>query len=104
MINKEQDLNQLETNQEQSVEQNQTDEKCKPKPNFKRAKKYCRFCAIGQLRIDFIDDLEAIKRFLSPYAKINPRRITGNCNMHQRHVANALKRARYLALVPFIKD
>ncbi|ADK87142.1 30S ribosomal protein S18 [Mycoplasmoides pneumoniae] len=74
------------------------------RPLFKRSKKYCRFCAIGQLRIDLIDDLEALKRFLSPYAKINPRRITGNCQMHQRHVAKALKRARYLALVPFVKD
>lgn len=76
-----------------------------PKANFrnKRRKKVCAFCAD---KIDFIDykDTVRIRKNLSERAKILPRRVTGTCARHQRQLTIAVKRARHLALVPYITD
>lgn len=68
-------------------------------PTFKR--KSCRFCFQRDLRIDY-KQVELLERFITERGKILPRRITGTCSKHQRALANAIKRARILALLPFV--
>jgi small subunit ribosomal protein S18 len=63
-------------------------------------KKVCRFCADHNLRIDYKEPSQ-LKLFVTERSKIIPRRISGNCAKHQRDVAQAIKRARMLALLPF---
>ncbi len=69
----------------------------------KRRKKVCAFCAD---KVDFIDykDTNRIRKNLSERAKILPRRVTGTCARHQRQLTIAVKRARHLALIPYITD
>ena len=68
-----------------------------------KKKKYCRF---RKARIKFIDykDPEFLKKFLNEQGKILPRRITGTSVKFQRKVATAVKRARHLALFPYVTD
>ena len=68
-----------------------------------KKKKYCRF---RKARIKFIDykDPEFLKKFLNEQGKILPRRITGTSVKFQRKVATAVKRARHLALLPYVSD
>ena len=68
-----------------------------------KKKKYCRF---RKARIKFIDykDPEFLKKFLNEQGKILPRRITGTSVKYQRKVATAVKRARHLALLPYVTD
>ncbi len=69
----------------------------------KRRKKVCAFCAD---KIDYIDykDTRRFSKNLSERAKILPRRVTGTCARHQRQLTIAVKRARHLALIPYITD
>lgn len=69
----------------------------------KRRKKVCAFCAD---KVDYIDykDTNRIRKNLSERAKILPRRVTGTCARHQRQLTIAVKRARHLALIPYITD
>lgn len=64
-------------------------------------KKPCAFCATKSEWIDY-KDVELLRRFMSDRAKIRARRVTGNCVQHQAEVANAIKVARELALVPYL--
>ena len=64
-------------------------------------KKVCRFCTQG-LKVDYKDP-DSLRRFVTERGKILPRRITGTCAKHQRMLANHIKRARVLALLPFVK-
>ena len=68
-----------------------------------KKKKYCRF---RRARIKFIDykDPEFLKKFLNEQGKILPRRFTGTSVNYQRKVATAVKRARHLALLPYVTD
>ncbi len=68
-----------------------------------KKKKYCRF---KKAKIKFIDykDPEFLKKFLNEQGKILPRRITGTSVKYQRKVATAIKRARHLALLPYVTD
>ena len=66
-------------------------------------KKYCRFKKAGIKYVDYKDP-EFLKKFLNDQGKILPRRITGNSLKFQRRVAQAVKRARHLALLPFVTD
>ena len=68
-----------------------------------KKKKYCRF---RKAKIKFIDykDPEFLKKFLNEQGKILPRRITGTSVKYQRKVATAVKRARNLALLPYLTD
>ena len=68
-----------------------------------KKKKYCRFKKSGIKYIDY-KDAEFLKKFLNEQGKILPRRITGNSLKYQRRVAQAVKRARHLALLPFVTD
>lgn len=65
-------------------------------------KKKCSLCA-NQIKVIDYKNIKLLRRFISPYAKIIPRRRTGNCAKHQRMVARAIKRARHLALLPFVQ-
>ena len=69
----------------------------------KYGKKKCKYCEMG---VDIIDykDLDLLKFSLSERYKIMPRRLTGNCKKHQEMVSNAIKRARHVALIPYIID
>ncbi|MBN1117976.1 MAG: 30S ribosomal protein S18 [Bacteroidales bacterium] len=68
-----------------------------------KKKKFCRF---KKNRIKYIDykDAEFLKRFLNEQGKILPRRLTGTSLKYQRKVATAIKRARHLALLPYVTD
>ena len=68
-----------------------------------KKKKYCRFKKSGIKYIDYKDP-EFLKKFLNEQGKILPRRITGTSLKYQRRVAQAVKRARQLALLPYVTD
>ena len=67
---------------------------------FYRRRKYCRFTAEGVTEIDY-KDIETLKQYISETGKIVPSRITGTKARYQRQLAKAVKRARYLALIPY---
>ena len=73
-----------------------------PTVDIKR-KKYCRFKKSGIKYVDYKDP-ESLKKFLNEQGKILPRRLTGTSLKFQRRVATAVKRARHLALLPFVTD
>ena len=67
---------------------------------FFRRRKYCRFTAEGITEIDY-KDLNLLKQYVSESGKIVPSRITGTKARYQRQLATAVKRARFLALLPY---
>ena len=67
---------------------------------FFRRRKFCRFTAEGVTDIDY-KDLDMLKQYISETGKIVPSRITGTKARYQRQLATAVKRARYLALLPY---
>ena len=67
---------------------------------FFRRKKFCRFTAEGTVEIDY-KDLAVLKQYITETGKIVPSRITGTKAFYQRQLAAAIKRARYLALLPY---
>ena len=67
---------------------------------FFRRRKFCRFTAEGVKQIDY-KDLETLKAYVTETGKIVPSRITGTKAKYQRQLATAIKRARYLALLPY---
>ncbi|MEW5758738.1 MAG: 30S ribosomal protein S18 [Candidatus Omnitrophota bacterium] len=67
-------------------------------PSFTRKRK-CKFCLAKQDTIDY-KDINRLSQFLSERGKILSKRISGNCSKHQRRLAEAIKRARFLALFP----
>ncbi len=71
--------------------------------NRRPRKKMCSFCADKIAYIDY-KDLAKIKKFTSERGKILPRRISGCCAKHQRQLTRAIKRARCIALLPYIAD
>ena len=77
----------------------------KPSPKRKRKvfhrRKVCRFCADSSIIIDYKDS-KTLKYFITERGKIIPRRITGTCASHQRLLTLAIKRARAIALLPFV--
>ncbi len=74
------------------------------KKNFKiRRKRVCRFCTANDIYIDFKNEKRLV-RFLTEQGKIIPRRTSGNCAKHQRQLARSIKRARHLALIPYVAD
>ncbi len=74
------------------------------RPARKKArKKVCHFCADRVETIDY-KDVARLRKFISERAKILPRRATGTCTKHQRELTNAIKRARQVALLPYVND
>ena len=68
---------------------------------YRKKKKICQMCAGKDVKYS---DAEIIKKYVSAdKGKILPRRITGACAKHQRHIANEVKKARFMAILPFVK-
>ena len=78
-------------------------EKNDRRQNRKGRKKVCSFCVD---KVDYIDykDVARLHKFISDRAKILPRRVTGTCAAHQRELTTAIKRARQVALLPYVND
>lgn len=74
-----------------------------PRKQFFRRRRVCKFC---EEKIDVVDykDVRLIGPFVSDRGKILPRRLTGTCSPHQRELAEAIKRARNIALLPFAAE
>lgn len=75
----------------------------RPNNHRKARKKVCAFCVDKVEKIDY-KDINRLRRYMSERAKILPRRVTGTCAAHQRELTVAIKRARYLALLPYSSD
>ncbi len=73
------------------------------RPSRRPRRKVCAFCEAKATSIDF-KDIDKLKRYMTERAKIVPRRVTGTCAEHQRQLTTAIKRARYVALLPYVKD
>ena len=71
------------------------------KPHKRR--KVCQFCVDKATFVDYKDTVK-LKKFTSERGKILPRRATGTCAMHQRQLTEAIKRARQVALLPYVVD
>ncbi len=69
----------------------------------RKKKKVCAFCADKIEHIDY-KDVARLRKCVSERAKILPRRITGTCAKHQRQLTVAIKRARHIAIMPYISD
>ena len=74
-----------------------------PRGARKGRRKVCSFCVD---KVDYIDykDVARLRRYMSERAKILPRRVTGTCAAHQRELTVAIKRARQIALLPYVTD
>ena len=69
----------------------------------RKRKKVCQFCVDKVAYIDYKDSAK-LRKFMSERSKILPRRTTGTCAMHQRELTEAIKRARQIALLPFVTE
>lgn len=67
---------------------------------YKKKKKVCYMCTGKDINYK---DVETLKRYTNDKGKILPRRVTGACAKHQRHIAEQIKYARFMALVPYVK-
>jgi len=70
---------------------------------FTPKRKVCRFCERNVKDIDF-KRIDILRRYVPERGKITPRRVTGTCAYHQRRLTTAIKRARLLALLPYVSD
>jgi len=68
-----------------------------------KKRRICRFCEEKELYVDYKDD-KRLLRFTTEQGKIIPRRTSGTCARHQRMLTTAIKRARHLALIPYVAD
>jgi small subunit ribosomal protein S18 len=70
---------------------------------FPPKRKFCRFCQRNVRGIDY-KAVEILKKYIPDRGKISPRRVTGTCAFHQRKLSLAIKRARLMALIPYVED
>ena len=75
----------------------------RPARDNRRRRKVCQFCVDKVELIDFKDTAK-LRKYTSDRGKILPRRMTGTCAMHQRQLTEAIKRARQIALLPFVTE
>lgn len=68
-----------------------------------KKRRICRFCEENAIYVDYKDE-KILQRFITEQGKIIPRRTSGTCANHQRILNTAIKRARHLALLPFVAD
>ena len=66
-------------------------------------KRVCAFCQNKELNIDY-KNIDVLKRYISESGKIEPMRLTGTCTKHQRRVTREIKKARIMALLPFVSE
>ena len=83
-------------------ETEKTDSPMRKKGGMRRRKKVCVFCGKDNV-IDYKDTAK-LKKYVSERGKILPRRITGTCAKHQRALTVAIKRARHVALMPYVAE
>mgnify|MGYP001332699630 CR=1 FL=1 len=76
--------------------------KGKRKPALSMRRKFCRFCADKARQIDY-KDMKTLETFIKERGKIVSSRVSGNCARHQRRVAEEIKKARFLALLPYTR-
>jgi small subunit ribosomal protein S18 len=69
----------------------------------KRRPKVCHYCASKIERVDY-KEAEKLRRYITERGKVIPKRVTGTCAKHQRQLTRAIKRARFLALLPYTSD
>ena len=79
-----------------------TDSPMRKKGGMRRRKKVCVFC--GKANVIDYKDTAKLKKYVSERGKILPRRITGTCAKHQRALTVAIKRARHVALMPYVAE
>jgi small subunit ribosomal protein S18 len=72
---------------------------------YKRKRKKIKKCRLCEMKLDYVDykDTRLLSEFLTDKGKIIPKRLTGNCSKHQRMVKVAIKRARQMGLLPYLK-
>jgi small subunit ribosomal protein S18 len=72
---------------------------------YRRRKKKIKKCRLCEMKLDYVDykDTKLLSEFLTDKGKIIPKRLTGNCSKHQRMVKVAIKRARQMGLLPYLK-
>ncbi len=70
---------------------------------YHRKRRFCAFCVEKVSLIDY-KEYEVLRRYLTEHGRLRPRRQTGTCAKHQRGLAKAVKRARHIALIPFVVD
>lgn len=75
----------------------------RPRGGRRPRRKFCAFCAEKATSIDYKDTAK-LRKFISEGGKIAPRRASGVCAKHQRQLATAIKRARVMALLPYISE
>lgn len=73
------------------------------KKERRKKRRQCNFCADKIEHIDY-KEIPRLRRYITERGKILPRRITGNCALHQRQLTSAIKRARILALLPYTSE
>ena len=78
------------------------EKKMRPRPRRGR-RKVCKFCADKAAHIDY-KNADELRKFTTERGKIMPRRMSGVCAKHQRELAIAIKRARVMALLPYVSD
>lgn len=76
------------------------------RPGYKNRRGRRKRCYFTENKVTYIDfkDYELLRRFISDRGKILPRRVTGTSAYYQKHLARAIKRARFMALLPFVKE
>lgn len=86
------------------MERNDRNDRNGDRPRMRKPRrKVCAFCVDKIQEIDY-KDIPRLRKYLSERAKIVPRRVTGTCARHQRQLTIAIKRARHLALLPYVSD
>lgn len=73
------------------------------RPIKRGRKKVCMFCVDRAEKIDY-KDIAKLRKCMTERSKILPRRVTGTCAYHQRELTKAIKRARHVALIPYVSD
>ena len=74
----------------------------RPNRRFRPTKRVCQFC-VEKTPIDY-KQVDVLSRYVHEFGRMRPRRQTGTCAKHQRHLAQEIKRARHIALLPFVSD
>ncbi|MCB5230347.1 MAG: 30S ribosomal protein S18 [Candidatus Cloacimonas sp.] len=74
-------------------------------PNRRRSyrRKVCAFCQNKELKIDY-KNVDMMRKYIAESGKIEPMRLTGTCSKHQRRLSKEIKRARQMALIPFVGE
>ena len=85
------------------MSEERTERRPRPRGGRRPRRKVCAFCVDKVECIDYKDPAK-LKRYLSERSKILPRRTTGTCAMHQRQLTDAIKRARQIALLPYVTE